>query len=292
MVKNLIIRTSYAKLPNNELKPNFGDLIRSTILIDCIGKDFFWLTDQRSINLLKHFIDHKRIINIADKNLKDLSFDNIYNLDNYIVNKEVFKKIKGKWHGYIFDGKEIFPENKLITITAPPYNFRESWQQKFIESFGFKWEEQDYPLVNTKEPTVDVGFNWHSPPDWIAKKWPEENWKKLEKVLEKKYSVSWQQGLNDFDEYIEWLSSCKIIVTCESLGLHLASALRKEVISIVGPTEGKEYHYNRLYSVFPAPRECMPCNLKVCKFDGKETCLDEISPQEVSKMISNIISSR
>jgi len=269
MVKNLIIRTSYSKLPNGELKPNFGDLIRSSILIDCIGNDFLWITDARSINLLKHFIDPKKIINIEDKNLGELSFDNIYNLDNYITNKEIFKKIKGKWHGYVFDGEKVSPENKLITITAPPYEFEESWQQKFIESFGFEWKEQDYPLINTKEPTIDVGFNWHSPPEWIAKQWPKEHWKELEEILKKKYSVSWQQGLDNFDEYVNWLSSCKVIVTCESLGLHLASALRKKVISIVGPMEGKEYSYNRISQLKPEPRECMPCNLRICKFEGK-----------------------
>ena len=286
MTKNLIIKTSYSKLPNGEIKPNFGDLIRASVLLNCIKGDFVWLTDKRSINLLKYFIDLNKIINIETFDEK-LVVDNIYNIDNYVANEQVFKKIKGNWHGFIWDGKKLNPENDLIKITAPPYDFsnKKSWQQALIGAMGFKWQQQDYFLksIENKE-IIDIGFNWHVNQEWTSKQWPKKNWKELEKLLKKDYSVSWQQGLNNFDEYVNWLSSCKLIITCETLGLHLALALKKKVIAIVGPAESNEFPYSRLILAKPSPRDCMPCFLSECKF--KKTCLNEVEPKEIYRIVS------
>ncbi|MBU2639909.1 MAG: hypothetical protein KKG75_04365 [Nanoarchaeota archaeon] len=279
MTKNLIIKTSYSKLPDGSIKTNFGDLIRSTILIECIGNDFLWLTDSKSIPLLKYFIDEKKILNLEE--VKELEAETIYNLDNYI--SESFNKIRGNWRGYIWDGKVLTPENKKIESITPPYeNLENSWQQTFIESFNFKWKKQDYPLNITQKEKFDIGFNWHVNPEWKTKQW--HYWKELEKELAD-YSISWQEGLDNFEKYIKWLSSCRVIITCETLGLHLASALRKKIIAIVGPLDGKEYHYNRISFIKPKERECMPCNLRDCKF--KEPCLNEISTKEIINVLHN-----
>jgi heptosyltransferase-2 len=289
-MKNLIIKGSYSKLPGGGIKSNFGDLIRSTVLLNCIGDDFLWLTDLRANNLLKHFIPSEKIIilknldNIIEKNYE------IYNLDNYLTDKEILGKIKGRWHGYIFDGKKVSPANELIRHIEPYCNSdnKISWQQALVEGLGFKWEKQDYALpADSKIPSTDIGLNYHVHHEWKSKVWPSKNWKKLKKLLEKDYSVSLQQGLNNFDEYIDWISSCKLIVTCDSLGLHLASALRKKVIAIVGPTKNGEFHYNRTLFITPQYRRCMPCNSKDC-MKGK-SCLEDIASKEVEKRVRGYI---
>jgi heptosyltransferase-2 len=59
------------------------------------------------------------------------------------------------------------------------------------------------------------------------------------------FSVDWQQGLNNLYDYIDWINSCKKLVTNDSLGLHIALALGKPVVALFGPTNAKEvYMYN------------------------------------------------
>ncbi len=290
MVENIIIKTSYSKIPNGELKSNLGDLIRTSILLNLIKGDFLWITDQKSKNLLKYFIDPERIFNFEEAIKSDrISVNNIYNIDNYVPNKELLEKLKGNWHGYIYNGKKLFPQNELIEAITP-YGLspiKKSWQELLTEGVGFRWEQQDYPVpkIDTKE-TSDIGFNWHVQQDWTSKMWPEKNWKKLEKILEKEYSISWQQGLNNFDGYMQWLSSCKTIITCETLGLHLASALRKKVLAVVGPMENTEFPYGRVTLIKPKNKGCMPCNSPNCLYE--KSCMEDITPERVYKEILNL----
>ena len=291
MTKNLIIKSSYSKIPDGTLKSNFGDLIRIPILLEDIGDDFLWITDERSVNLLKYFVNPKKIVTFKDNKLsRGLSVSNIYNLDNYVFNKKLFDNLEGDWHGYGYKEGEVYPKNSLISSIAP-YTFQKtdkSWQQTLVEGLGFSWKEQDFTLAKIqKKESIDVGLNWNVHPKWTSKHWPKENWEELEQILKKNYSVSWQRGLNDFDVYINWMSSCRLIVTCETLGKHLASGLRKKVVAIVGSAESNEFSYSRITSLKPSLRNCMPCNSPECKF-GKG-CLNEISPRKVADTVLNVL---
>jgi heptosyltransferase-2 len=42
------------------------------------------------------------------------------------------------------------------------------------------------------------------------------------------------------EDYIEWINSCKIIVSNDSLGIHLAMAMNKKIVGLFGPTPAKE----------------------------------------------------
>lgn len=293
MIKNLIIKSSYSKLPDGKLKSNFGDLIRSTILLNCIKDDFLWFTDLRSLSLLKWFIPvEKTITNPNDlDNYEFTSGFNIYNIDNYVSNINIVN-LQGRWHGFIYDReKNIVPQNKMIADIEPYKKIKSciSWQRALIEGMGFSWKKQDYlPSLDGTKPLVDIGLNWKVNPDWKSKHWPMENWKKLESILQKKYSVSWQHGLNNFDEYLKWIHSCKIIVTCDTLGLHLASALRKKVVALTGPTNNHEFPYDRLWYVkADITFDCMPCNSPFC-ITGK-LCVPKIKPEKVAQIVMALL---
>ena len=108
MVKNLIIKTSFSKLKNGQLKSNFGDLVRSAILLNCINDKVYWLADKRAVDILKWFIDMDRIVTFEDgiKQEEFLDKTRIYNIDNYVFDREIYKKLRGEWQGYIWDGKD------------------------------------------------------------------------------------------------------------------------------------------------------------------------------------------
>ena len=290
MKKNLIIKSSFSQLPNGELKSNYGDLVRTAVLAQCFEGDYLWLTEARSIPLLKWIIDPEKIITY--ENFSGVSSGlEIYNADNYVPSNDVFNQLDGNWHGYIWDKERLVVQNDKIqdTLAYSEPKSGTSWQQSLVEGMGFTWKEQDYPTSTIKdEKTWDVGLNWNVHPDWTSKMWPDEHWNDLMKELSKNYSVSWQQGLNNFDEYMQWMSKCRIIITVETLGLHLASALKKDIIALLGPVSNSEFSYGRITTVKPSPRKCMPCNAPACGV--AHHCMKDISVESISKMVSNTLS--
>lgn len=294
MPKNLIIKSSYSKLQNGKLKSNLGDLIRSTILVQCIGEDYIWLTDSRGKELLKWFVKSEKLVTFDDfqdqKNSKTLQ---IYNLENYVFNEKIFSDLDGTWNGHIYERGRVFPTNNLIELTTAyvslPKDIQKSWQQLLVEGMGFRWEEQDYsfPIKIKEMEKKDIGLNNHVHLEWTSKHWPKENWENIYRCLKKNYSVSWQKGLNNFEQYLNWINSHKLIITCDTLGMHLASALRKKTIAIVGPTECNEFSYDRTYFIKPNDRNCMPCNSPSCKLE--KSCLNEIPSKKIIDFVSRII---
>src|SRR3989338_5553749 len=61
-------------------------------------------------------------------------------------------------------------------------------------------------------------------------------WKKLKSIRGNESTVSWQKGLKHIEEYIEWINSCKMLVTNDSLGLHIVEVLGKKTVALFGPT--------------------------------------------------------
>lgn len=295
MAESLIIRSTYSRLPDGSLKSNLGDLLRSTVLLECIGNSFLWLTDERGKSLLKWFVERENIITFDDDiDNREVSTDvGVYNIDNYICNYKLFNRLNGNWRGFIRNGKDrVRAENRIIAMTEPycEVESETSFQQALVEGMGFRWKEQDYAPCRIEQETItDVGLNRHVHPEWKSKCWPEENWEKLAEILRKRCSVSWQKGINNFDEYVDWLASCRVIVTQDTLGLHLASALRKRVVAVVGPTENREFPYNRVVSLKPDPRDCMPCNLPACKAGAGKECLSEITVECVADTVTGVL---
>ena len=80
-----------------------------------------------------------------------------------------------------------------------------------------------------ESPQFDIGFNYQVGNKWPTKAWPMEHWKALEKKVQNEYCVSWQQGLADMNDYFQWINNCRVIVTNDSFGMHLAIALKKKL---------------------------------------------------------------
>jgi heptosyltransferase II len=103
------------------------------------------------------------------------------------------------------------------------------------------------------------------------------------------FKVSWQAGFDDLYGYMEWIHSCALIITTDSLGLHLALALRKRVVGLFGPTDPKEiFFYNRgQYLISPAKCSHMPCYGEQCVLQG-ESCMDQIKTIEIIAKVKDL----
>jgi len=166
---------------------------------------------------------------------------------------------------------------------------KDYWQTILAEALNEVWDGQEYILgyKTTNKTVFDVGFNWATSNKWTNKMWPKSYWQKLESLLVNRFSISWQEGLDSLYEYIDWINSCRLVVTCDSLGLHLCLALKKKTVALFGPTSHKEiYFYGCGSFLLPdSSYDCLPCLKPVC--DKKRQCIEYICPERVKEKIED-----
>ena len=288
MFDALIIKSSHSKLPDGSLKSNLGDVLRCTVILNCLSDNYLWLSDTEGIKILEHFIlpEKLQVIESIDTIATPILAKTVYNLDNFASVDNLRRLSSVQIRGYLPHGEGMRAENELLDAITPytksPSQL--SWQQALIEGLQFPWRQQDYvPPLQQVEATIDIGLNWKTHPSWPSKQWPLSAWKELEHLLSPTYSVSWQRETNSIEEYLQWLSQCKVIISCDSFGLHAASALRRGVIALIGPTREQEFHYNRVFSVKPPARPCMPCVSPICT--ATTHCMPEVNPHEVAVLV-------
>lgn len=282
--RTLVVRTHRSRLPDGSAKSNLGDLLRASVVTRCLEEDFRWLTDRVGCELLAPFIGRERIVVLEELggSLYLPAGARVLQLDDH---PEAARRVVGRGlriRGFVpGDGGAVVPENDRIASLVAYRSVRPdgaSWQESLITGLGFEWKEQDYPApVAAPVRRVDVGLNHAVHAAWTSKAWPLQRFAQLAEQLSPRYRVSWQRGIDDLSQYIHWLSSCRVVVTADSLGLHLASALRCRVLAVVGPCESREHPYGRVRFVRPTPRPCMPCQSPRCAA-GIGSCLSEVDP--------------
>ena len=158
-----------------------------------------------------------------------------------------------------------------------------------------KWAEKEEYILGYKPRSsvkYDIGFNWVAGNKWPNKMWPRTQWEELESLLKNKHSVTWQRGLNDLYEYIDWINSCRLIVSNDSLGMHLAIVLKKKMVVLFGPSSSREvWLYHRGVKILPKTTySCVPCFNSQCT--QKMHCMEFIKPEEVKHEILKLLSGK
>jgi ADP-heptose:LPS heptosyltransferase len=87
-------------------------------------------------------------------------------------------------------------------------------------------------------------------------------------------------------EFAGFISLLDVVVTSDTLGMHLAIALKKPVIALFGPTCPQEIDlYGRGTKLFQATG-CSPCYRQTCP---EARCMSEITPDRVSAEIDKFL---
>lgn len=261
-MKILIIKLGLSETLDPEMGrvSSLGDVLRTTPILRPLREKYpdakiTWVVDDAAFPLINHneFID--RIIvwdSFAGFQLMEERFDIVINLEKIpglcaITNRiNAWKKygfrfdeITGSYN--VYEGAEYAFD--LCTQHDVKMQNHKYWQEILIEMIGCKWEKQPYVLgyKPDKKALFDIGFNYKVGSKFPQKAWADKNWRELETMLaEKRISVSWQEGLNNLYEYIDWICSCRMIISTDSLGLHIALAADKPVIGLFGFTNSNE----------------------------------------------------
>lgn len=307
MAKTLIIKLGYSETLDPEIgtTTSLGDVLRTTVILNYFkGDDVTWLVDEKAYPLLE---GNPLIRRISIFNLETVlrlareRFDTVINLEKG-PGICAFSDSINAWRrfGFRFDADRGVAQaydgaekvlSLCLDLEKKKGNIR-YWQDALASMIGRKWSKHDeYFLAFQPQSSVryDVGFNWAVGDKWPNKAWPKAHWKKLQALLKNKYRLTWQKGLSNLYEYMDWLSSCRLIVTNDSLGMHLAIALKKNVVALFGPTSSREvYLYERGTKLLPkVAYRCVPCLKSSCH--QKKLCMAFISPEYVRDEIVRLL---
>lgn len=303
--KVLIIKLGYSETLVGEIsrKTSLGDVLRSTVLLSRYrDAHVTWLVDEKAVPLLKGNPHIARIMPYDLTTVLQLRaerFDTIINLEK-VAGICAFSDSLSGWrrYGFRFDpdtgsAKAYDGTEKVLELCMSEKDKLANtryWEEILFEMVGGKWNGE-IPIIGYKpssKVSFDVGFNHHVGEKWPVKAWPPDYWKNLERLIGGKYSISWQKGLASIEEYIEWINSVKLLVTNDSLGLHIAHALGKKIVSLFGPTLSSEVYVKDGVKLLPeGDYDCMPCLSTRCV--KEKPCMYEIRPERVYKAIEKLL---
>jgi heptosyltransferase-2 len=310
ITKILIIKLGYSETLDSEIgkTPSLGDVLRTTPILWALKEKYenshiTWLVSEQAEPLLhgNGFIDRILVWDeFVPFQLMREKYDVLINLekipgvaalsdmiDAWTKYGFRFEGVNGNYHAYERGLTFIdYIEDKKRTNRAKDF-----WQKVLIEIIGIEWKAQDYMIgyEPKKNITNDVGLNYKVGSKWPAKAMSENSWRLLSnKLIDAGFSISWQQGLEDLYAYMDWINSNRLIITQDSLGLHLAFAFKKEVIGLFGPTDAKEVHLYKGAEAINSKVECdlMPCYSPKC-LNGSN-CMDMINTDEIVESVRNI----
>lgn len=258
--KILIIKTGYSETFVKQIgyTCSLGDVLRTTVLLHKFKDDnVTWLTDESAIPLLEYNKYIKKVMPwdlFSAVQLPLESFDEVINLEKVPALAALGNSITcTNRYGFAFNsytGEAIAYNHAVEAIdiannTDKKINNEIYWQALLYNVINQKWDGEEYKLdyiPTTKENDV-IGLNYQVGSKFKDKAWDRLNWLKVAQGLD---NTEYQPDYTNLYDYMDWINSCSIIITNDSLGLHLALAMKKKVIALFGPTNAKEiYMYNR-----------------------------------------------
>lgn len=92
---------------------------------------------------------------------------------------------------------------------------------------------------------------------------------------------------NSLEQFAALMGLAHVVVTGDSLGMHFAIALQRQVVALFGPTCHQEIELYGRGACIVSPRDCTPCYKRVCQ--QSPTCMEQISPQAVANDVLTLI---
>lgn len=241
-----------------------------------------------SNKIIGYYLDNKRNIvgtnDFAKKWLLTSAYDNLKKLNTHTYQYWLSKILELKRDNY----EIIVPISKQAKTKA----------NKFISSIK----------ISKKDKVI--GINPGAGKRWIMKKWRIEKYIKLisilsqkgykifllggkddeqeiEKILKQKIKNVYSTGTtNSVQEFFAMVNLCDLIVCGDTMAMHAGLGLKKNVVSIFGPTSFEEIEmYDRGAKIVSLDCNCCyrpDCNKKI-------KCMDKVSVENVLEAIETYV---
>lgn len=246
-----------------------GDVVRTTVLLRELKGEIYWLTKKGCAEVLLSK-NLKRVLFLESEDdvqeVRKMDFDLVISLNEEIDALNVVKEIKAKKligaflnekgevdytkeSSYWFD---MSLSSKYGQTKADELKARNSkpLPQILIEMIGGEWKGQEYDLgIEGRAARGRVGMI-----NLVTGKWPNKGWAyyaELSEILKKEgFDVQFLGKRPSIEEHINDINSCELIVCGDTLGMHVALALKKKVVALFNCTSPDEiYDYGRMVKV-------------------------------------------
>jgi len=208
-----------------------------------------------------------------------------------------FKKNKKTYQEMIFEiiGCEFKGEKYVLAFDNEQRNFSEGFfkknnltQEDFIIGLNIGCGD----VFSQKKWTIDGFVNLT---DRLYKKMnakililagPEEE-KRYKKILNKiKVPIIETNCHSTLKEFVALINCCNVVVSGDTLAMHIALALKKKVVVLFGPTCAQEVGLYDAGTKIVSSLDCSPCYRNSC--DKEPNCMDNITVERVLNSIDKL----
>jgi len=301
--KILIIKTGFSEFLDRGISTtvSYGDVLMCTAILHRFTRDHVtWVTSWAAREILKNnpYIDELLIFGPkAMRKVLRRKYDVLINLEKDIGISTWLTALKAKKRfGFYFDDSRhnincfCSKTRFLLQGQENQKDVRETALEILFETIGQKWRGEDFILKPRRvKEKYDIGFNYSVGSKWPTKAWPLPRWRELERKLNKKYAITWQQGQRNLSKYFDWIAGCRLVVTSDSLGQAAAQALGKKVVTLFGPTNPQRMRGLKNIHFVCSPLKCphMPCYMPMCKY--RKFCMDHIKAEKVASLCERLL---
>ena len=177
-------------------------------------------------------------------------------------------------------------------------------EKKFAENFSNK--------QGIDKEVLTIGLNTGAGGRWKLKQWTVEGFSNLIEMINKdlpkakillyggprekernsylgnKYPYVINTGCeNSLREFISLIDICDLLVTGDTMALHIGVALKKKVVALFGPTSPAEIDLYGLGKKVYADIECLCCYRQTCAVSPN--CMEQITPEMVFNAIKGFV---
>ena len=182
----------------------------------------------------------------------------------------------------------------------------------YTEEIAFGEEFARKSCINNRYPII--GLNTGAGSRWEKKKWTQDGFLELIRTLHREMNATillyggplerqrnqfllenssnqvLDTGLNNsIREFASLIRLCDLLVTADTLALHIAVALGKKVVALFGPTSSHEIDLCGLGEKLSADHlDCLCCYKQKC--DRKPDCMESITPGMVIEAVRKLLS--
>ena len=269
-----------------------GDVLRTTTILRALEGPVTWVTRPASLPLLENVPQIAEVIPLAEaeRRLRGRRFDLAACLDDEPEACRLLDLVTYDRHvgSYLQDGRVVYGPS-----ARPWYDMglmsrfgkeradelkklnTQSYQEHLFAMFERRFAGEEYVFGYAPQPADQrrLGIEMRADPRWRWKRWGRSP-ELLERLGADGLDLFIFQQRDDLRDFIADVNSCGVVLTGDTLTMHVALALRKRVIAVFGPTSAAEiYGYGRLTKV-TSPIECVCCYLRDCAKDPN--CMDLI----------------
>lgn len=237
-----------------------------------------------------------------------------FNLSHNDVLKKYNKKTYQEYLMEIlgFTGLDSKDYPIIVNLTEDEKQFAKNWLANKLNTSNFssyifiglnlgggdKWKKKEYPVEQTVKLIEYIASGKSSKNVKIllfgGKKEKERN-KKIVSLLSLRNISIVEKVLdtgteNSLRQFFALLNLCNVLITSDTLALHVALALKKKVIVLFGPTSANEIETYNLGIKIVSPKSCVCCYNQNCK--KIKDCMNLISPLKVYKTLLHILSKK